>query len=215
MSEEHPSRGEHYFNDSPAHPQITTTFTIAGPAGPIEIEASSGVFSSRGLDKGTAVLLDSFDRHPLPRMPNDSVLLDLGCGVGPVALFLAAWFPECRVVAVDVNRRALELCARNARRNNLNNVVCRHPDEIPSDISVDLIISNPPIRIGKQPLHDLLSSWLARLAPHGQCRLVVSRNLGADSLAGWLASQGFEVTRLESKKGFRVLEVTHSPRLKH
>jgi 16S rRNA (guanine1207-N2)-methyltransferase len=69
------------------------------------------------------------------------------------------------------------------------------------------IWSNPPIRIGKQALHDLLLTWLPRLAPGGRAVLVVGRNLGADSLHRWLEEQGHPTTRIGSAKGFRVLEV--------
>jgi len=71
----------------------------------------------------------------------------------------------------------------------------------------DAIYSNPPVRVGKGPLHELLLRWLPRLKPGGAAYLVVQRNLGSDSLAKWLGEQGFGVKRLKSKKGYRVLEV--------
>jgi len=75
----------------------------------------------------------------------------------------------------------------------------------------DTIWSNPPIRVGKAALHDLLGAWLPRLAPAGEAWLVVQRHLGADSLAVWLADQGWgEVEKVASAKGFRVLRVTAS-----
>ena len=73
--------------------------------------------------------------------------------------------------------------------------------------SVDLLWSNPPVRIGKEALHALLTAWLDRLVPSGEAYLVVQRNLGADSLHAWLTAQGREVTRVGSAKGFRVLRV--------
>jgi 16S rRNA G1207 methylase RsmC len=73
------------------------------------------------------------------------------------------------------------------------------------------IYSNPPVRVGKAALHDLLLKWLPRLKPGGRAYLVVQRNLGADSLATWLATQGYQVGRLKSKKGYRILEVYASP----
>ena len=71
----------------------------------------------------------------------------------------------------------------------------------------DQVWSNPPIRVGKQELHALLSRWLPRLAPNGTAWLVVARHLGADSLVPWLMDQGFEVQRHASRQGFRVLKV--------
>ena len=76
----------------------------------------------------------------------------------------------------------------------------------PHDLVFDEIWSNPPIRVGKQALHDLLSTWLPRLTPGGRAVMVVGKNLGADSLQRWLVEQGYPTTRLGSAKGFRVLE---------
>jgi len=74
------------------------------------------------------------------------------------------------------------------------------------DATYDEIWSNPPIRIGKQALHELLLTWFARLAPEGRAVMVVGKNLGADSLQRWLGEQGYPTERLASAKGFRVLE---------
>ena len=80
------------------------------------------------------------------------------------------------------------------------------PEQVPGDQVFDEIWSNPPIRIGKDALHDLLLTWLPRLAPDGVARMVVGKNLGADSLASWLTDQGFPTVKVGSAKGFRVLE---------
>jgi 16S rRNA (guanine1207-N2)-methyltransferase len=69
------------------------------------------------------------------------------------------------------------------------------------------IFSNPPIRVGKAALHELLSTWLHRLTPEGRAWLVVHKHLGSDSLAAWLAGEGFAVRRLGSRMGYRLLEV--------
>jgi len=73
------------------------------------------------------------------------------------------------------------------------------------------IWSNPPVRIGKAALHELLRSWLRRLDPGRDAYLVASRNLGADSLHRWLAGQGWPVVRLAARNGYRVLQVGYSP----
>jgi 16S rRNA G1207 methylase RsmC len=78
---------------------------------------------------------------------------------------------------------------------------------MPADIRFDAIYSNPPVRVGKAPLHELLMTWLPRLRPGAPSYLVVQRNLGSDSLASWLEGQGLQVARLKSKKGYRIIEV--------
>jgi 16S rRNA (guanine1207-N2)-methyltransferase len=172
----------------------------------LALETDAGVFSAGRLDPGTRLLLDT-----VPAPPQAGDLVDLGCGYGPLALVLAARAPRATVWAVDVNERALGLCARNAARAGLGNVRCVTPDhpELPGQVAA--IWSNPPIRIGKRPLHTLLAGWLGRLAPGGSAYLVVQRHLGADSLHRWLEEAGWPVTRVASKAGYRVLRADAPP----
>ena len=118
--------------------------------------------------------------------------------------------PKADIWALDVNERALDLTRRNAELNGVRNVRAVTADEIPSDVTFDLIWSNPPIRVGKDVLHELLMTWLPRLNAGGAAYLVVQKNLGSDSLIPWLATQlgnGYEVSKYASSKGFRVIEV--------
>jgi len=166
-------------------------------------ETADGVFSADRLDPGTAVLLRAATPPSGP-----SRLLDLGCGYGVLAVALAAAAPESVVDAVDVNERALALCAANAARHGVaERVHPLLPDDADPATRYDEIWSNPPIRIGKDALHELLQTWLPRLQPDGLARLVVGRNLGADSLQAWLAASGWPCERVASAKGFRVLTV--------
>ena len=104
---------------------------------------------------------------------------------------------------MDVNERALALCRDNATALGIvDRVHVRRPD-----VKYYEIWSNPPIRIGKEALHALLESWLGRLQESGVARLVVAKNLGADTLQRWLIAQGYRCERTASAQGFRVLEV--------
>jgi 16S rRNA G1207 methylase RsmC len=115
--------------------------------------------------------------------------------------------PLANVTGVDVNERAIALANENARAAGLDpRFVACTPDQVPGNQVFDEIWSNPPIRIGKEALHELLLTWLPRLAPGGRAVMVVGKNLGADSLQRWLTDQGWPTTRLASAKGFRVLE---------
>ncbi|MET0695110.1 MAG: methyltransferase, partial [Propionibacteriaceae bacterium] len=130
----------------------------------------------------------------------------------PIAWALARAGPDATVDAVDVNDRALALCRDNAKALGVaDRVRVLRPEDVDPAVRYDQIWSNPPIRIGKEALHELLLTWLARLAPGGVARLVVGRNLGADSLQRWLIDQGHPTDRLASAKGFRVLTVHPAP----
>ncbi len=202
--------GSHYFSESPSRESRRGEFGFAVGDTPVTVATDSGVFSQHGLDKGTRVFLDTMLRRDLPTLEPGSALCDLGCGTGAIALALAVLYPQCDVFAVDVNERARALCAENASRNNLRNITVVPPDGFDCSRRLSLLWSNPPIRIGKEALHDLLSTWLSRLAPDGTAHLVVGKNLGADSLVSWLNEHGFPTARIASSKGFRVLETGSS-----
>jgi 16S rRNA (guanine1207-N2)-methyltransferase len=191
-----------YFTEQPTAAHRPGTVHVVLPDLHLKLATDSGVFSPGRLDPGTRLLLEA-----APPPPPGGDLLDLGAGYGPLALVLAARSPQARAWAVDVNRRAIDLCARNAASAGLANVRCAAPDDPSLPGSFDLIWSNPPIRIGKQALHEMLTGWLNRLA-HGACAyLVVQRNLGSDSLQRWLGDAGWETSRIAARAGYRVLRV--------
>lgn len=194
---------EHYFSDQPSGPEVRRMIRARLAGREVELITANGVFSADGLDTGTAVLLRL---SPVPR--GAMAICDLGCGYGPIALALALAAPQVVVDAVDVNDRAMALCRDNAARLGVaDRVRVGRPEEMPGDRRYDEIWSNPPIRIGKEALHALLLRWLPRLRPGGVARLVVARNLGADTLQKWLMTRGFDCERIGSAKGFRVLAV--------
>jgi 16S rRNA (guanine1207-N2)-methyltransferase len=196
---------EHYFSPRPAAPHRPGLVRVVLPDVYLELATDAGVFSPGRLDPGTRLLLDS---SPAPPASGD--LLDLGCGYGPIACVLAKRSPGATVWAVDVNERALELCARNAAAAGLSNVRCVLAGDPSVPPRLAGIWSNPPVRIGKAALHELLAGWLGRLASGGQAYLAVGRNLGADSLHHWLAAQGWAVTRRAARSGYRLLQVEFS-----
>jgi 16S rRNA (guanine1207-N2)-methyltransferase len=197
---------DHYFSAQPATEARPRTVRLSAGGREFSLVAARGVFSAGRLDPGTAVLLR---KAPLPTAGSPGPFLDLGCGYGPIACVLATFAPQATVYAVDVNTRALELVRENAGAvGATKRIRAVTPDKVPGDVVFQQIWSNPPIRVGKPDLHELLRRWLPRLAPGGEAWLVVGRNLGADSLHGWLAEEGWQVTREASQKGYRVLRVT-------
>jgi 16S rRNA G1207 methylase RsmC len=176
---------EHYFAEQPTAnaEQRDIEVTLRGHA--VTVATANAVFSADRLDKATRILLDE-----VPEPPATGAALDIGCGWGPISLSLGLAAPDLDVWALDVNERALELTATNARRLGLERVRAVRAADVPTDLEFDVIWSNPPIRIGKAALDALMFEWLPRLAPGGQAWLVVGKNLGADSLQRRLADAG-------------------------
>lgn len=182
--------------------------TLTLPDLTVDLSTDSGVFSARAIDPGTKLLLLDGARPPV----GPGTLLDLGCGYGAIAVTLALRAPQATVWAVDVNERARGLCEANAEAAGVGERVrVAAPGDVPEDVVFDALWSNPPIRVGKTALHDLLVGWLDRLAPDGAGHLVVQKHLGADSLARWLAEQGWTVARTGSRMGYRLLRVEPRP----
>lgn len=198
--------GEHYFSASPTSGSRPDTVRLTLPDLTLDLTTDRGVFSPTRIDPGTKLLLSEIQDRAPDVGRRRRVVVDLGCGYGPIALTLASRHPEDRVLAVDVNGRARALCATNAERLGLEVEVCP-PEDVPESLPIDHLVSNPPIRIGKPALQTLLAEWLDRLDEHGRAHLVVRRQLGADSLAAWLLGRGHTVARLRSRQGYRVLEI--------
>lgn len=165
---------------------------------------AGNVFSPDHIDQGTSVLL----KHINEMEPN-STLLDIGCGWGPISLALALASPASTIYAIDVNQRSLELTRINAERLGVKNIIITTPEDLPTQIQFDGIWSNPPIRVGKVVLHEIMQSWLPRLKSKSEALLVVQKNLGADSLQKWLQDEfkEFSTERIETSKGFRIISV--------
>mgnify|MGYP001027789705 CR=1 FL=1 len=213
------AQAEQYFAAEPQSKDVRRKLHVTLRGNEADVEVSNGVFSGNRVDLGTSVLL-----RQAPEPPEEGTFLDLGCGWGPIALTLGFESPKADIWALDVNERALELTRRNAELNGMGNIHAVTAEQVPAVLTFDLIWSNPPIRVGKEALHELLmlkdnTVFLhqgvdelreARLNAGGAAYLVVQRNLGSDSLIPWLATQlgdGFEVGKYASSKGFRVIEV--------
>lgn len=196
----------HYFSESPDSELRPREITAVLGGAERTVRTAGGVFSPEQLDRGTAILL-----RALAAMPPSGRLLDIGCGWGPIALDAALSAADAgndaEVWGIDVNERARDLAAENARHLGLDSVRIAAPEAVPAELRFDEIRSNPPIRVGKAALHEILSAWLPRLAPGGTAYLVVAKHLGADSLQRWIGETfpDLAVDRFARDKGFHVL----------
>lgn len=215
MTTPRPGPTAHYFRPAPDTASVPRTVSLRLPDLTVDLDADRATFSADHVDPGTRLLLVD---GAAPRS-DDRNLLDLGCGYGPIAVALAHRAPRATVWAVDVNPRAVACCAANARRLGLTalraltipeELWARPTSVVPDEVTFDGIWSNPPVRVGKDALHALLDDALGRLSPDGAAHLVVHKHLGADSLARWLTSLGWVVTRRCSRAGYRLLDVSHA-----
>ncbi|WP_296648225.1 methyltransferase [Rhodoluna sp.] len=196
---------EHYFSETPGSTFKPKNIQVEINGSLVSVTTSGGIFSPDHIDQGTGILLNHLDEAP----PSGNIL-DIGCGWGPVALALASHSPKATIWAIDVNERSLELTAANAAKLGLTNIKTCKPEDVPDDLVFSGIWSNPPIRVGKEVLHEILLKWLPKLADGAEGYLVVQKNLGADSLHRWLEDslpQDFSTIRVETAKSFRILRV--------
>jgi 16S rRNA (guanine1207-N2)-methyltransferase len=200
------SERSHYFSERPGSPSRRSSVRLVLPDLTLDLATDRGVFgaAARAVDPGTKLLLTEAASVP----PGAVDVCDLGCGYGPIAVTLARRAPEATVWAVDVNERARALAVENAAAAGVaDRVRVCTPGDVPASVRFAALWSNPPIRIGKGALHELLRTWLARVDARGASWLVVHKHLGADSLASWLVSSDWRVERVRSRMGYRILRV--------
>jgi len=162
----------------------------------------AGVFSKGELDQGTRLLLDA-----LPALFGD--VLDLGCGWGAIGVSIARANPDCRVVMVDVNRRALQLSRDNLERNKTAAEVIESDGMAQVlDRTFDAVITNPPIRAGKQVIYKMFSDAATHLNQGGALYLVIRKQQGAESCVKYLKTLFGQVEKLDKSGGFWVLKAS-------
>ncbi|WP_165006453.1 MULTISPECIES: class I SAM-dependent methyltransferase [unclassified Enterococcus] len=169
----------HYYSERPdtAHDFEQWSFELRGRR--FQFVTDAGVFSRETVDYGSRVLIDAFDWEELPE---EGKLLDVGCGYGPIGLSLA-YASERLVEMIDINERAVALAQGNAKRNQIENVDV-HQSNIYADVheeSYAAIFSNPPIRAGKQVVHEILTGAYPRLKKGGTLTIVIQKKQGAPS----------------------------------
>ena len=157
----------------------------------------NGVFSKKGLDFGTRTLLES--------LPEDlkGDILDFGCGYGPIGIYLKKSY-DCEVDMLDINERSVSLAKKNADLNNAK--VNIFLSDIYSNVNkkYDYIVTNPPIRVGKQILYKILFDAKDYLKENGKIYLVINKDQGAKSLMKDLANS-YKVSLVNKNKGFFVI----------
>jgi 16S rRNA (guanine1207-N2)-methyltransferase len=158
----------------------------------------SGVFSKSGIDFGSRLLIESME------LCSDAQVLDVGCGYGPIGLSAALLCPSGHVTMLDLNERAVELSKLNAIKNHITQVSIIQSNlfENVPESTFDAILSNPPIRAGKETVHQIFIQSHNYLK-HGGCLwVVIQKKQGAASAKAKLETIYDQVEEVTKDKGY-------------
>jgi len=191
---------DHYYTNRPgaAHDEQQFTFELRGKE--LRFWTDAGVFSRDRIDFGSVLLIENMD------IPSRARVLDVGCGYGPIGLTAAGLASEGQVTMIDVNERAVSLARRNAELNGVKNV-----EVLVSDVysgvqgkQYDIILTNPPIRAGKEIVHRIFTEGYELLTEGGEMWVVIQKKQGAPSALKKLQETYQEVIEVDRKKGYHI-----------
>jgi len=193
---------EHYYTARPRSRARLRQFTVLLRGRSWTFESASGVFARRGLDAGTKLLIDTMEVGRADRV------LDLGCGYGPLGVVAAGLASRGRVWLVDANQRAAALALANVRRNGLRNarVLVADGATAVASGSMDLVLTNPPIRAGRRVVGEFIEGAWRVLRPGGRFYLVARTAQGAKTLARLIGARFGEARQVAARGGYRVYE---------
>lgn len=197
---------EHYYSNKPSveHQRRTIEDELRGKK--LRFVTDAGVFSKGGVDYGSRVLIE------LMEIPEGAQVLDVGCGYGPIGFSAALMAPEGHVTMLDVNERAVELARENAKANGIHNVTIQQSDlfEQVQGKQFDVVLTNPPIRAGKETVHRIFAEAYEHLYSGGSLWIVIQKKQGAPSAYAKLEELFGEeqVQEIGKDKGYRILQAT-------
>ncbi|KRG14278.1 class I SAM-dependent methyltransferase [Lederbergia galactosidilytica] len=168
----------------------------------LHFKTDQGVFSKKEVDFGSRFLIETF------QTPMEGMVLDIGCGYGPIGLTLAKEYPDRQIHMVDINQRALELAKENAEINEVHNVNIYESDGLSNvkEASFAAILTNPPIRAGKQIVHRILEDSFQHLKVDGELWVVIQKKQGAPSAKAKLEELFHHVEIQAKRKGYYILK---------
>ncbi|MCM3387679.1 class I SAM-dependent methyltransferase [Ureibacillus chungkukjangi] len=194
---------EHYYSNKPQTESKPRQwkFTLLGNS--FLFETDSGVFSKSEVDFGSRVLIEAFQNPEI-----EGTILDVGCGYGPIGLSIAKQNPERTVYMMDINERAVALSKKNAQLNGIQNVRIFESDGLASveeGLQVAAILTNPPIRAGKETVFKIYDGAFEKLSIGGELWIVIQKKQGAPSTMNHLEEKFAEVEVVEKKKGYWII----------
>mgnify|MGYP003263182746 FL=1 len=200
--------GEMYFTANPNSEHHFQNFDFELLGNNLHFTTDSGVFSKSTVDFGTRTMLDALDKTTL----TDGKVLDLGTGYGPVGIAIAKKYQR-QVDMVDVNERALALARQNAVNNGVDQLVSVFQSDIYQQVTdkYALILTNPPIRAGKEVVTAMLQEAVQHLVPGGKLIAVLQKKQGAPSAQKNMAAVFGNAEVIAKNKGYYIVESTYEP----
>lgn len=195
---------DHYYTNQPSTAHDRKVWDTELRAQKFRFVSDAGVFAKGGVDYGSRVLIEVVD------IPENAQVLDVGCGYGPIGLTAARLASRGHVTMIDVNRRAVELAQENASNNKVANVTILESDLFAAlgEQQFDVILTNPPIRAGKETVHAIFEGAYERLRDGGALWIVIQKKQGAPSAKQKLESLFSQVDEVTKDKGYRVYRAT-------
>lgn len=192
---------DHYYSSKPetAHDRQTLAAELRGFA--LKLTSDAGVFSKNGVDYGSRVLINAMD------LTGAKAILDVGCGYGPIGITAAKLVPDAIVTMLDINERAVELARHNAIQNQVSrNTIIKQSDRLEAvrNQLFDVILTNPPIRAGKEIVHSIFEQAYEQLKVGGSLWIVIQKKQGAPSAREKLSSMFRHVEEVTKDKGYRI-----------
>lgn len=197
-----------YFTNDPdlAHQERTFNFDLGGHT--LHFTSDNGVFSKHTIDFGSRVLIEAvLNREVLAAGP----MLDLGCGYGPIGIALAKALPNRQVTMSDVNERALALAKRNAEANEVTEQTTIIESSVYDavDGKFGVIVTNPPVRAGKDVVSAMLSGAKTHLTVGGEIFVVLQKKQGAPSAKKLLATTFGDAEVIKKDGGYYILHAVN------
>ncbi|MEB8151233.1 class I SAM-dependent methyltransferase [Staphylococcus xylosus] len=195
----------HYYDENPEVESKEALFTYSYDNHDLELVTDAGVFSKGKIDFGSDLLVKTFLKT-YPPGPTKNII-DVGCGYGPIGLMIAKVSPHHEVTMVDVNQRALNLSRKNKKRNRIENIEVKESDGLSQveDNTYDFVLTNPPIRAGKEVVHRILEDAYVKLKLDGELFVVIQKKQGMPSAKKKMQDTFDNVEVLEKSKGYYIL----------
>ncbi|EHJ06886.1 class I SAM-dependent methyltransferase [Staphylococcus simiae] len=200
----------HYYDENPDVESDEQHIKYTFDNEQLDLITDNGVFSKDKVDYGSDVLIHTFMKM-YPPGPSKTIA-DVGCGYGPIGLTIAKKSPHHKIYMLDVNRRALTLAQKNKKKNNIENVVIKESDALNAveDNSFDFILTNPPIRAGKEVVHRIFEESINKLKQEGQLFVVIQKKQGMPSAKKKMQQLFGNVEVVNKDKGYYILRSTKS-----